>query len=135
MVKITKRCLYGLLFSLLLAGSVNFARASGEDEEEGVEISDAAVKIYDIQTQVFEPQDTLKFPRSSVVVAQDKCFVYLKDGEDFKEIEIQPDEINDDFVVCDDEAVQRGGEFVINGSNYLRIIFLNTHNKDVGHSH
>lgn len=88
-----------------------------------IEISDNAVKNYEIETYITDSKN-VTLPRSALVVSRDNYFIYIKDRNFFEEIQVYPVKVTKDVVVLKFDTVKER-EFVTKGSPYLRIVFLN----------
>lgn len=91
---------------------------------ESIELSGNAMKNYGIKTTVTNGKN-ITLPRSALVVYRDEYYIYLKNGEEYEEMQIFPTKVTKEIVTfTQDTAEER--EFVISGAPYLRIIFLNS---------
>jgi hypothetical protein len=120
-----------ILAIFLLLAAPAFAEAPHGDEGREIDVSSAAVKNYEIQTETF-PAKIILLPRDAVVASKGDYFAYEKEGGHFREIEIRPLKITGESVLF---SHRTAAEFVISGAKYLRVIFLNAKNPEASHTH
>jgi hypothetical protein len=104
-------------------------------QEAGIKLTPNAVVNYGITTRKPSAGPLQKLPRAAFVYAKDKYFIYEKHGDNFREIEILPKNVTDDFITFTDINYKAEKEYVISGGSFLRIIFLNTNAPEAGHGH
>jgi hypothetical protein len=122
-----------LIIAFLLAAIPAFADEHGhEDAGAEIEISAQAVENYGIKTAAFSGR-AIELPHAGAVASKDEWFVYEKDGEHFKQIEIRPVKITTGTIVFENEEGER--TLAISGAKYLRLISLANANPEAGHGH
>lgn len=111
------------------------AVAIEEEDAELVALSDAARQNYNIRTQTFTAKGLVTLPKAAVITVGKQYFAYVYDGVHFRELSIQPVSISSGSVVFPYQNTADAEQFVVEGADYLRIVFLNNNSSAAGHSH
>lgn len=104
-----------------------------DDEVTEIKLSKEALLGYGIQSEKVEKDMVVQLPISAVIFSKDEHFIYSKEGNEFSEFEVHPEEITEDTISFLNNTGK--DEFVVNGAKYLRMVFLNNKNPSSGHAH
>lgn len=134
MKKIFKHLLIAILIGIDPVSAM--AKEDHKDEAGEIELSVKAIQNYGITSNIFKiTEGQITLPRSAVVVSKDEFFIYEKEGEHFKQVEVHPTNHVNGTVVFAPEHDDEEHEIVTTGASYLRIVFLSNANPEAGHSH
>lgn len=128
--------MFRFLLLFFLIPSFAFASVEIDEDEHGVEVSAEAIKNYGIEVSKIDGSSQFYIARASVVLAQDKYFIYKtdKDMDHFEEVQIFPKKFENGFFAVE-EGIKNGEMIATKGTPYLRMIFLDSRNKNATHVH
>lgn len=115
--------------------SFSNANATENEEHEDIELSAQAIENYNLKFEIINQNEPFTLKKTAIINAQDKYFIYKKDGHGFEQIQIEPIKIDENSISFSSSEIQKGDEIVVSGSRYLRVIFLDMESGEVGHAH